>query len=105
MIVILIMKHIKCCAKFDHKYKIIFCLFNNYLFIQTITTSNKCYYKRDHPYLQLAPIKFEILNTDPLLIMYRNVITDREMSAMKHLTTNSVDNYSFLLIMFNYSGN
>ncbi|KAI1715402.1 2OG-Fe(II) oxygenase superfamily domain-containing protein [Ditylenchus destructor] len=46
-----------------------------------------CYYKRDRPFLKLAPIKVEILRYDPLVVLFRNVISDEEIAVVKMLAT------------------
>uniref|UniRef100_A0A5S6QYW5 procollagen-proline 4-dioxygenase n=2 Tax=Trichuris muris TaxID=70415 RepID=A0A5S6QYW5_TRIMR len=44
-----------------------------------------CYYKRDKPYLKLAPIKAEIVHRKPMILLFRDVISDREIDVLKTL--------------------
>ncbi|TMW47302.1 hypothetical protein DOY81_007612 [Sarcophaga bullata] len=48
----------------------------------------RCSYKSDtHPFLILAPLKVEIMHNDPMLLIYHDVISDREIDTLKNLTT------------------
>ena len=48
----------------------------------------RCSYKSDtHPFLILAPLKVEVMNEDPLLLVYHDVISDSEIETLKKLTT------------------
>ncbi|KAL3088204.1 hypothetical protein niasHT_021864 [Heterodera trifolii] len=53
------------------------------------TNSSKlyCYLKRDKPYLKLAPHKVEIVHYEPLVVVFRNVISDAEIAVVKQLAT------------------
>uniref|UniRef100_A0A914HLS0 Fe2OG dioxygenase domain-containing protein n=1 Tax=Globodera rostochiensis TaxID=31243 RepID=A0A914HLS0_GLORO len=46
-----------------------------------------CYYKRDKPFLMLAPHKVEIVRLQPLLLIFRAVISHTEISVIKKLAT------------------
>ncbi|KAL3113642.1 hypothetical protein niasHT_010671 [Heterodera trifolii] len=46
-----------------------------------------CYLKRDKPYLKLAPHKVEIVHYEPLVVVFRNVISDAEIAVVKQLAT------------------
>ncbi|KAL3079679.1 hypothetical protein niasHS_013961 [Heterodera schachtii] len=46
-----------------------------------------CYFKRDKPYLKLAPHKVEIVHYEPLVVVFRNVISDAEIAVVKQLAT------------------
>uniref|UniRef100_A0A1I8BX79 TPR_REGION domain-containing protein n=1 Tax=Meloidogyne hapla TaxID=6305 RepID=A0A1I8BX79_MELHA len=45
-----------------------------------------CYYKLDRPYLRLAPIKIEIVHFEPLVVIFRNVITDEEIKIIQNIS-------------------
>ncbi|CAL8141299.1 unnamed protein product [Orchesella dallaii] len=47
----------------------------------------KCYfsYRGNNPYYFLAPIKVEVVNLDPLIKLFRNVIHDKEIEKIKEL--------------------
>jgi hypothetical protein len=45
----------------------------------------RCYYKRDRPYLKLAPIKVEIVYLSPMVALFRDVVSDYEISVIKEL--------------------
>ncbi|CAI4231813.1 unnamed protein product [Auanema sp. JU1783] len=47
----------------------------------------RCYLKRDKPFLKLAPIKVEILRLDPLAVLFKEVISDYEISVVKELAS------------------
>ncbi len=49
-----------------------------------------CYYKSDRPFLRLAPIKTEVLRFRPLTAIFRNVISEYEISVVKALATPQV---------------
>jgi len=44
-----------------------------------------CYYKKDNPFLTIAPIKAEILHRKPKIILYRGVVHDSEIEVIKML--------------------
>ncbi|VDK53678.1 unnamed protein product [Anisakis simplex] len=44
-----------------------------------------CYLKMDRPFLKLAPIKIEILRFEPLVVLYRGIISDYEISVVEQL--------------------
>jgi prolyl 4-hydroxylase len=44
-----------------------------------------CTYKRDHPYLKLAPIKYEVVHWKPKIVIFRQVISDNEMEQIKKI--------------------
>ncbi|KAF8373714.1 phy-2, partial [Pristionchus pacificus] len=46
-----------------------------------------CYLKRDRPFLKLAPIKVEILRHDPLAVLFKEIISEHEISVVKDLAT------------------
>jgi prolyl 4-hydroxylase len=46
-----------------------------------------CYYKKDRPFLKLAPFKVEILRFDPLVVLFKDVIQDSEIEVIKELAT------------------
>ena len=43
--------------------------------------------QRDRPFLKLAPIKVEILRHDPLAVLFKEIISDHEISVIKDLAT------------------
>ncbi|CEF59606.1 Prolyl 4-hydroxylase alpha-related protein PH4[alpha]EFB [Strongyloides ratti] len=55
----------------------------------TISISQKsklyCYYKRDRPFLKLAPIKVEIVHFNPLAVLFKEIISDEEISVIESL--------------------
>jgi prolyl 4-hydroxylase len=51
------------------------------------TSKLYCYYKSDRDFLRLAPIKVEILHLNPLVVLFREVISDYEISIIKELAT------------------
>lgn len=46
-----------------------------------------CYYKRDRPYLKLAGIKVEIVHLKPMVVIFREVLSDREIEIIKDVAT------------------
>jgi prolyl 4-hydroxylase len=46
-----------------------------------------CYYKRDKPFLRLAPIKAEIVHWKPKMILFRQVVSDEEIEIIKEMAT------------------
>lgn len=50
-----------------------------------------CYLKRDRPFLKLAPIKVEIVRYSPLVVIFRNVISNDEIKVIKTLATPKVN--------------
>ncbi|KAK0411565.1 hypothetical protein QR680_005721 [Steinernema hermaphroditum] len=46
-----------------------------------------CYLKRDRPFLKIAPIKVEIVRFDPLAVLFKEVISDHEISVVQQLAT------------------
>ncbi|KAI6171007.1 Prolyl 4-hydroxylase alpha-related protein PH4 [Aphelenchoides bicaudatus] len=46
-----------------------------------------CYYKNDRPFLKIAPFKVEILRYDPLVVLFKEVISDSEIAVIKELAT------------------
>jgi len=44
-----------------------------------------CYYKRDIPFLKLAPIKAEVLHLKPKLILFRQILSEDEVVIIKEL--------------------
>lgn len=49
-----------------------------------------CYYKKDRPFLKIAPFKVEILRYEPLVVLFKEVITDSEIAVIKELATPKV---------------
>ncbi|KAI6242530.1 Procollagen-proline 4-dioxygenase [Aphelenchoides fujianensis] len=49
------------------------------------TSGLYCYYKRDRPFLRVAPFKVEILRFSPLVVMFRDVISDDEIEVIQQL--------------------
>ncbi|KAH8261664.1 hypothetical protein KR044_013061, partial [Drosophila immigrans] len=47
-----------------------------------------------HPFLRLAPIRMEEINHDPYIVMFHNVISDKEIEEMKNLSVNMYNGYS-----------
>uniref|UniRef100_A0A914M441 Prolyl 4-hydroxylase peptide-substrate-binding domain-containing protein n=1 Tax=Meloidogyne incognita TaxID=6306 RepID=A0A914M441_MELIC len=45
-----------------------------------------CYYKMDHPFLRLAPIKVEIIRFEPLAVIFRHVVFDEEIEIMQNIS-------------------
>jgi len=46
-----------------------------------------CYLKSDRPALKIAPLKIEIIRFEPLAVLFKNVISDVEISVVKELAT------------------
>ncbi|KRZ51942.1 Prolyl 4-hydroxylase subunit alpha-2, partial [Trichinella nativa] len=46
-----------------------------------------CYYKRNRPYLKLAPIKVEVMHWKPKIVYFRGVISDEEIAVIKQLAS------------------
>lgn len=44
----------------------------------------------DRPFLRLAPFKIEILRFSPLVVLFRNVMSDEEVSMIQMLATPKV---------------
>lgn len=51
------------------------------------TSKLYCYYKMDRPFLRLAPFKVEILRFGPLAVLFRDVISDEEVTMIQMLAT------------------
>uniref|UniRef100_A0AC35TSP4 Procollagen-proline 4-dioxygenase n=1 Tax=Rhabditophanes sp. KR3021 TaxID=114890 RepID=A0AC35TSP4_9BILA len=51
------------------------------------TSKLYCYYKRDRPFLILAPFKVEILRFNPMAVMIRGVLNDEEIEIIQDLAT------------------
>lgn len=49
-----------------------------------------CYFKTNHPFLKLAPIKVEIIHFDPLVVIFRNIISDGEIDFVKNFSLSKV---------------
>lgn len=56
----------------------------------TEASKTYCYLKKDRPYLKLAPIKVEIVRYNPLVVIFRNVISNEEIEVVKTLATPKV---------------
>ena len=52
---------------------------------KTPSSSLTCYYAQHDYQLLIAPVKVEILATQPAIWFYHDVITDAQINAMKHL--------------------
>ncbi|KAI6227577.1 Prolyl 4-hydroxylase alpha-related protein PH4 [Aphelenchoides fujianensis] len=46
-----------------------------------------CYYKKDRPFLKLAPFKVEIVRYEPLVVLFKDVISDPEIAVIQRLAT------------------
>ncbi|KRZ08259.1 Prolyl 4-hydroxylase subunit alpha-1 [Trichinella zimbabwensis] len=46
-----------------------------------------CYYKRNRPFLKLAPIKVEVMHWKPKIVYFRSVINDEEIAVIKQLAS------------------
>lgn len=60
-----------------------------------------CYYKCDTPFLRLAPFKVELLHRKPDIILFRNVLSNREISIVKKISKPKVrltDSHSCLFV-------
>lgn len=68
---------------------------------QSVKASSKlyCYYKMDRPFLRLAPFKVEILRFSPLAVLFRDVITDDEVTLIQMLATPRVSSALINIIM------
>jgi hypothetical protein len=44
-----------------------------------------CYYDHSTPQLAIKPAKIEVLNLEPRIVKYFNVITDEEIEVVKSL--------------------
>ncbi|CAG9536720.1 unnamed protein product [Cercopithifilaria johnstoni] len=51
------------------------------------TSKLYCYYKMDRPFLRLAPFKVEILRFNPLVVLFRDVMSDEEVTMIQMLAT------------------
>ncbi|XP_055381323.1 prolyl 4-hydroxylase subunit alpha-2-like [Condylostylus longicornis] len=49
------------------------------------------YENQNHPFLKLAPLKVEILNLSPYLVIYHNVIYDSEIEVLKELSQDNLE--------------
>ncbi|KAH7699287.1 prolyl 4-hydroxylase 2, partial [Aphelenchoides avenae] len=49
------------------------------------TSKLYCYYKRDRPFLLIAPFKIEILRFNPLAVLFRDVISEEEVDVIQDL--------------------
>lgn len=54
-----------------------------------------CYLKRDNDFLKLAPIKVEVLRFEPLVVQFKEIISDYEASVIKELATPKVSTCLF----------
>lgn len=52
---------------------------------QTLTERRNlhCYYKRDNDFLYVAPLKVELLNLDPRIVLFHEVVSKNEMELLK----------------------
>ncbi|VDM29874.1 unnamed protein product [Toxocara canis] len=55
-----------------------------------------CYLKMDRMFLKLAPIKVEILRFDPLVVLFKQIISDYEIEIVEKLATPRVCHFSHL---------
>ncbi|VDN55188.1 unnamed protein product [Dracunculus medinensis] len=55
-----------------------------------------CYYKRDRPYLLIAPFKTEIVRFDPLAVVFHKVISDEEISIIQELSHSRLERAQIL---------
>ncbi|KJH48309.1 oxidoreductase, 2OG-Fe(II) oxygenase family protein [Dictyocaulus viviparus] len=46
-----------------------------------------CYLKMDNPFLKFAPIKVEILRHEPLAVLFKEVLSDKEIDIIKAVAT------------------
>ncbi|KAL4003076.1 Prolyl 4-Hydroxylase alpha-subunit N-terminal region family protein [Acanthocheilonema viteae] len=51
------------------------------------TSKLYCYYKMDRPFLRLAPFKVEIMRFNPLVVLFRDVMSDEEVTMIQMLAT------------------
>ncbi|KAL1464469.1 hypothetical protein WDU94_004115 [Cyamophila willieti] len=66
----------------DFKRFCAFCKYPN--FSRSILNKNlSCRYKTDLPFLKLSPLKMEELNLDPLVALYHDTISDKEIQLLK----------------------
>ena len=59
-----------------------------------------CYYKRDRPYLLIAPIKVEIIHMNPLVVLFRNILSDNEVDFVISQSSKMVWTCIVLLRLF-----
>lgn len=43
--------------------------------------------KIDHPYLQIAPLKIEVVHNDPRIIVVRHALSDEESERLKDIAS------------------
>ena len=53
-----------------------------------------CRYRRHKPIFYIRPLKEEILNVDPKVVVFHDVITDSEIAKIKELATPRVKHYT-----------
>lgn len=61
-----------------------------YIFDSVMNSKVYCYLKRDRPFLKLAPFKVEIVRFKPLVVLFKDVISDKEIEVVKRLATPKV---------------
>ena len=54
---------------------------------QKMASTVYCYYKADKPFLRIAPFKVEILRFAPLVVLFKDVISDAEIEVVQKLAT------------------
>ena len=53
--------------------------------------SNYCKYEdKGQPYLKLQPLKLEVLLDEPLVHMYHDVVSDKDIAEMKRMASSTV---------------
>ena len=55
---------------------------------------NYCKYEdKGHPYLKLQPLKLEVLLDEPMVHVYHDVVSDKDIAEMKRMASKTVRVY------------
>ena len=60
-------------------------------FLQNTTVGDYCKYEdKGHPYLKLGPLKLEVLLDEPMVHMYHDIVSDKDIAEMKRMASSTV---------------
>jgi hypothetical protein len=46
-----------------------------------------CQYRRHHPIFYINPLREEVLNANPRIVVYHNAVTDKEIERVREMAT------------------
>lgn len=59
-----------------------------------------CQFKRHHPLFYIDPLREEVLYHDPLLVVYHDIMNDKEIARIKDIAIPKVMFELFLMVMW-----